>query len=141
MRDARIVPDSDALASATGYSFPSGHSMNAASLYGGAAIRKFVGIAISVAVAVFAAFKSYPVDYDEAGKLLVDGAKMAKDTYKWVGWCVGFLIVWFLEKRYVNFSTNIPLMTRITTLLSKLPTKVLAFLLRKMRRYFEISVS
>ncbi|MBO5560288.1 MAG: hypothetical protein J6A07_01405 [Firmicutes bacterium] len=115
--------------------------MNAASLYGGAAIRKFVGIAISVAVAVFAAFKSYPVDYDEAGKLLVDGAKMAKDTYKWVGWCVGFLIVWFLEKRYVNFSTNIPLMTRITTLLSKLPTKVLAFLLRKMRRYFEISVS
>ena len=180
IRDTRIVPDSDALASATGYSFPSGHSMNAASLYGGAAIRKelskvlrivlgviavliafsrnflgvhtpqdiligmsagllvmwmtgkllawmdknpekdiivvCVGIAISVAVAVFAAFKSYPVEYDEAGKLLVDGAKMANDTYKGVGWCVGFLIGWFLEKRYVKFSTDIPLMTRITRL-------------------------
>lgn len=40
IRDPRIVPDSDALAVATGYSFPSGHSMNAASLYGGGAIRK-----------------------------------------------------------------------------------------------------
>ena len=180
IRDIRIVPDSDALATATGYSFPSGHSMNAASLYGGGAIRKelskglrivlgvivvliafsrnflgvhtpqdtligvgagllvmwltakliawldknpgkdimvmCVGIAVSVAVAVFAAFKSYPMDYDEAGKLLVDGAKMANDTYKGVGWCVGFLIGWILEKRYVNFSTDIPLMTRITRL-------------------------
>ncbi len=180
IRDARIVPDSDALAAATGYSFPSGHSMNAASLYGGGAIRKelskwlritlgaivvliafsrnflgvhtpqdiligagvgllvmrltskliawveknpgkdimvmCVGIAIAVAVAVFAAVKSYPVDYNEAGELLVDGAKMANDTYKGVGWCVGFLIGWILEKRYVNFSTDIPMMTRMTRL-------------------------
>ena len=35
------------------------------------------GIAIAVAVAIFAAVKSYPEDYDAAGKLLVDGAKMA----------------------------------------------------------------
>ena len=180
IRDVRIIPDSEAKALATGYSFPSGHSMNAASLYGGGAIRKelskvlrivlgvivvliafsrnflgvhtpqdtligmgagllvmwlaskliawtdknpekdiivvCVGTALSVAVAVFAAFKSYPVDYDEAGKLLVDGAKMANDTYKGVGWCVGFWVGWILEKRYVNFSTDIPLMTRITRL-------------------------
>jgi membrane-associated phospholipid phosphatase len=149
IRDTRIVPDSNAMASATGYSFPSGHSMNAASLYGGGAIRKelskglrialgvivaliafsrnylgvhtpqdilvgagagllvmwltakliawfdknpgrdilvmCVGIAAAVAVALFAAVKSYPVDYDSAGELLVDGAKMANDTYKGVG--------------------------------------------------------
>ena len=149
IRDPRVVPDSDALATATGYSFPIGHSMNAASLYGGGAIRKelprilraslaiifvliafsrnFLGvhtpqdilvgsaagllvmwltmklmerieadpkmdipvmcaaIAIAIAVAVFAALKTYPEDYDATGKLLVDGAKMAKDTFKGVG--------------------------------------------------------
>ena len=180
IRDARIVPDSDALATATGYSFPSGHSMNAAALYGGGAIRKelpgilrivmgiifaliafsrnFLGvhtpqdilvgsaagllvmwltlkltgwieadqkrdipvmciaISIAVAVAVFAALKSYPEDYDAAGKLLVDGAKMAKDTFKGVGWCMGFFVGWVLERRYVGFSTDVPIITRMTRL-------------------------
>ena len=184
IRDARIVPDKDALAAATGYSFPSGHSMNGASLYGGVAIRKelprilrvaagiifvliafsrnFLGvhtpqdilvgsvvgllvmwltlklterieenpkmdisvmcvcIVIAVAVAIFAAFKSYPTDYDAAGKLLVDGAKMAKDTYKGVGWCIGFFAGWVLERRYVGFSTEIPMSNRMTRLVTGL---------------------
>lgn len=180
IRDARIIPDSEAIVDATGYSFPSGHSMNAASLYGGAAIRKdlsvslrivlwvivalipfsriflgvhapqdvlvgvgaglfvmwlinklmiwvekhpekdivvmCVGIGVSVAVAVYAALKSYPVDYDVNGKLLVDGIKMANDTYKGVGWCIGFLTGWVLETRYIRFSTDVPMMTRVTRL-------------------------
>lgn len=180
IRDERIIPDSGAITTATGYSFPSGHSMNAASLYGGSAIRRelskalrivlwiivvliafsrnflgvhapqdvlvgvgggllvmwlttklmswlekhpekdiavmCIGICISVAVAVFAAFKSYPVDYDASGKLLVDGAKMANDTYKGVGWSIGFLAGWVLERRYINFSTDVPMMTRVTRL-------------------------
>ena len=180
IRDPRVIPESEALATATGYSFPSGHSTNAASLYGGGAIRKelskalritlwiivvliafsrnflgvhtpqdilvgvaagllvmwltaklmawvqkhpkkdipvmFIGIAISVVVALFAAFKSYPVDYDVSGNLLVDGAKMAMDTYKGVGWCIGCLTGWVLEKRYIDFSTDVPMMTRITRL-------------------------
>ena len=180
IRDVRIVPDREALTAATGYSFPSGHSMNAASLYGGGAIRRelskvlrivlgiivvliafsrnflgvhtpqdvivgvgagllvmwltakliswvekhpgkdivvmCVGIGVSVAVAIFAAVKSYPVDYDAAGKLLVDGAKMANDTYKGVGWCIGFLVGWVLESRYIKFSTDVPMMTRMTRL-------------------------
>lgn len=180
IRDIRIVPNSEALELATGYSFPSGHSMNAASLFGGGAIRKdlskalrvvlglfvvliafsriflgvhtpqdiligagagllvmwlttiliawvdkkpnrdipvmCIGIVIAVAVAVFAATKSYPVDYDAAGKILVDGAKMANDTFKGVGWCVGFLTGWILERRCVGFSTEIPMMNRIMRL-------------------------
>lgn len=180
IRDARIVPDSDALATATGYSFPSGHSMNAASLFGGGVIRKefsktlriccgivfaliafsriflgvhtpqdiligscvgllvmwltlkliawvdkhpgkdllvmCIGIAIAAAVAIFAALKSYPADYNEAGELLVDGAKMANDTYKGVGWCMGFFAGWVLERRYIHFSTDVPMMRRITRL-------------------------
>ena len=178
IRDTRIIPDAEALATATGYSFPSGHSMNAASLYGGGAIRKdlpralrivlgliavlialsrnflgvhtpqdilvglaagllvmwltgrllkwieahpgkdilvaCVGIAIAVAVAVFAAVKSYPEDRDAAGKLLVDGAKMANDTFKAVGWAIGYLAGWVLERRFIGFSTDVPMKTRVT---------------------------
>ena len=184
VRDLRIVPNHEAMSAATGYSFPSGHSMNATSLYGGGAIRKelpkvlrvamaiifiliafsriFLGvhtpqdilvgsaagllvmwltikliewveakpkadvlvmclcIAIAVAVAIFAAFKSYPVDFDAAGKLLVDGPKMAKDTYKGVGWCIGFFAGWVLERRYVRFSTDIPMIKRMTRLVTGL---------------------
>ena len=178
IRDARIIPDGEAMGAATGYSFPSGHSMNAASLYGGGAIRKdlprilrflllliavliafsrnylgvhtpqdvlvglaagllvmwltgklirwvethpekdipvmCIGIAIAVAVAVFAAVKSYPEDRDAAGKLLVDGQKMANDTFKAVGWSIGFLAGWVLERRFVGFSTDVPMVTRVT---------------------------
>ena len=180
IRDARIVPNAEAMATATGYSFPSGHSTNAGALYGGAAIRKelskalritlaviavlialsrnflgvhtpqdivvglgcgvlvmwltgkllawiekhpekdilvmFIGIGIAVAVAVFAALKSYPTDYDAAGNLLVDGAKMAVDTYKGVGWGIGFLVGWVLEKRCIGFTTDVSMVTRFTRL-------------------------
>ena len=184
IRDVRIMPEKGALAAATGYSFPSGHSMNAASLYGGVTVRKELpralriatgvivaliafsrnflgvhtpqdvlvgaaaglllmwltaklmkwieahpkkdipvmcaGIGIAAAVAVFAALKSYPADYDSAGKLLVDGAKMANDTYKGVGWCVGFLSGWVLERRFVGFSTDVPMAKRMTRLVTGL---------------------
>lgn len=178
IRDPRIIPDSDALATATGYSFPSGHSMNGASLFGGAGLRKelprgtrivlflimafiafsrnylgvhtpqdvivgttagllvmwltgkllnwveahpekdilvlVIGGAIAAAVAIFAALKPYPVDYNAEGKLLVDGAKMANDTFKGVGYCAAFLIGWILERRYVGFTTDIPLPRKLS---------------------------
>ena len=37
---------------------------------------------------------------------------MANDTFKGVGWCSAFLIGWLLEKRFVNFSTDVPLKQR-----------------------------
>ena len=79
-----------------------------------------IGIAISVAVALFAAVKPYPADYDAAGNLLVDGMKMANDTFKGVGWCAGFLLGWILERRIVRFSTDIPMMARFTRLVTGL---------------------
>ena len=36
-----------------------------------------IAIVTAIAVALFAAFKSYPVDYDDAGKILVDGNILA----------------------------------------------------------------
>ena len=182
IRDARIVPYGNSMTTATGYSFPSGHSMNASSVFGGGAVRKdlprslritmgiivllvafsriylgvhtpqdilvgvcagvlvmyltaklitwlaanpqkdiivmSVGIAAALAVALYAALKSYPADYDAAGKLLVDGAKMANDTFKGVGWCIGFFAGWVLERRYIGFSTDTAMKTRFTRLVT-----------------------
>ncbi len=151
IRDARILPYGNSISTATGYSFPSGHTMNAASVFGGSALRKELpgilravlgiivaliassrlflgvhtpqdvlvgagagllvmwltlrlmrwieahpekdwivacaGLGLGIAVALYAAIKPYPTDYDAAGKLIVDGAKMANDTFKGVGYC------------------------------------------------------
>ncbi len=178
IRDVRIVPYGNAISTATGYSFPSGHTMNAATLFGGVTVRKDMprvlrivlgiavvlvafsrlylgvhapqdvvvgavagmlemwliyklmqwiadhpdkdfrvvcaGIGLAVAVAIYAAVKPYPADYDIEGKLLVDGAKMANDTFKGIGWCTAFLIGWVMERRLVGFTTDVANMTKIT---------------------------
>jgi len=170
IRDARIVPYGNSMTTATGYSFPSGHTMNAATAYGGGAVRREIprtlritlgiivalvafsriflgvhtpqdilvgalvgmlvmgltvklmnwvaahpekdilvagiGIVLAIATALYAAVKPYPIDYDAEGKLLVDGTRMANDTFKGVGWCVAFLVGWVLERRFVGFSTD-----------------------------------
>ena len=41
IRDARVVPYGDSITTATGYSFPSGHTMNAATIFGGGTVRNF----------------------------------------------------------------------------------------------------
>ncbi len=178
IRDARIIPYGNSMTTATGYSFPSGHSMNASTVFGGGMVRKdmpaalrvilgvilllvgfsrlylgvhtpqdvlvgflagclvmwltvrlmrwveahpekdwmvvCIGLGLAAAVAVYAAVKPYPADYDAAGKLIVDGAKMANDTFKGVGWSAAFLIGWILERRFVGFATDIPLTRKLT---------------------------
>ena len=58
-------------------------------------------------MAIYAGVKPYPIAKDAAGNVLVDGAKMANDTFKGVGWCAAFLTGWILERRFVQFPTNI----------------------------------
>ena len=180
IRDSRIIPYGDSMTTATGYSFPSGHSMNASTVYGGSTVRRdhpialriglfivvllvgfsrlflgvhtpqdvlvgiaagmlvmwltvklmawveahpekdllvfFIGVALTTALAFYAGLKSYPADYDANGKLIVDGAKMANDTFKGVGWILAFLLGWVLERRFVRFSTEISLYQRLTRL-------------------------
>ena len=177
IRDSRILPYGNSMTTATGYSFPSGHTMNAATVFGGMAIRKdfpralraisglilalvavsriylgvhtpqdilvgagigmlvmwltlrlmrwveahpdkdwlvvCVGVAAGIAVALYAALKPYPADYDAEGKLIVDGAKMANDTFKGVGYSVAFLTGWILERRFVRFSTDVPVQQKL----------------------------
>ena len=177
IRDPRIVPYGNSMTTATGYSFPSGHTMNVATVFGGVALRKdfprffrvvlgvvvalvafsriylgvhtpqdvlvgagvgmlvmwlimrlmrwvesnpekdwivaCVGIGLGIAVALYAALKSYPEDYDAEGKLIVDGMKMANDTFKGVGYSVAFLVGWILERRFVHFSTDVPMQQKL----------------------------
>ena len=180
IRDARIVPYGNYTSTATGYSFPSGHAMNAATIYGSGVRKKNfpvalrvilglmvvlvafsrmylgvhtpqdvlagtaagllvmfltgklmrwveahptkdvliagIGIALAAVVAAYAIMKSYPEDYDAKGKLLVNGTKMAKDTFRDVGRSAAFLLGWVLERRFVRFSTDIPAMKRTVRL-------------------------
>ena len=182
IRDARIVPYGNAMTTATGYSFPSGHTMNAASVFGGVTVRKdmpavlravmfvvviltafsrnylgvhtpqdtlvglaagmlvmwltcklmkwveshpekdvwvfCIGIGLAVIVALYAALKPYPVDLDADGNVLVEGAKMANDTFKGIGWCCAFLTGWILERRFIRFTTDIPMIKRMTRLVT-----------------------
>ena len=170
IRDPRVTPVEAALEDATGYSFPSGHSANATSVFGGLALnRKYhkafrigmialillvafsrnylgvhtpqdvivslvlavallfafrallnwvdrhpekdwivllAGIAICILLVVYASLKSYPVDYDAAGKVIVDPAKMSADAFKNAGMGLGFIIGWFLERRWIRFDVH-----------------------------------
>lgn len=181
IREPMLIPDEKVVGGATGYSFPSGHSMNAASVFGGMGLRRelkkslraaawatmvliafsrvyfsvhtpqdiLVGpclallvmygaqkampilekknmdivfaaasILLAVLIAVYASVKSYPVDYDAEGKILVDGMKMAADTFKAVGWNVGFFVGLILERRFVKFTTECDMQTRMARLIA-----------------------
>lgn len=170
IRDVRIQPVPEAQAEATGYSFPSGHTANAASAFGSIAAgkncgrllrimliavillvgfsRNYLGVhtpedvlvslvlgslavfisakafalaekspnndiiiclcgcAVCIVLIAYAALKSYPMNYDANGSLIVDPSKMAVDSYKNAGMGLGLYIGWLLEKRFICFSTD-----------------------------------
>lgn len=64
------------------------------------------GILLCFVGYLYAANKSYPMDYNKAGKLLVDPAKMVLDFYKNIGFASGVFIGWLLERRFVQFSVE-----------------------------------
>ncbi len=180
IRDARIKPVPAAMADATGYSFPSGHTTNAVSFWGGLAMntndgmklprflqiilwvvviliafsRNYLGVhtpqdvvvalvigaavlfliakllpvveknpkadirvmlggvALCALLIVYAALKSYPTDYAADGSVIVEGSKMAVDSFKNAGMGIGFFIGWFIERRFINFTTDTGILER-----------------------------
>ena len=60
------------------------------------------------------------VNYCVADLKGVQHTYYSNDTYKGVGWCVGFLAGWVLERRSVRFSTDVPMVTRVTRLMAGL---------------------
>lgn len=193
VRDVRVQPVPAAKATATGYSFPSGHTAQAMSLWGGLAVsyrkrakaimwasiailllicfsRNYLGVhtpqdvivsfcfgliilfimakvlkwvekaknndiiltvvvsILSILTVVYVSVKSYPIDYDEAGKILVDPKNMLPDTYFCAGCAIGIALGWLLEKRFVKFSTDdIPALIRVKRFLCGLPCVVFLF--------------
>jgi uncharacterized membrane protein len=79
-----------------------------------------IGVAIAIVAAIYAAVKPYPMDYDANGKLLVDGLKMANDTFKAVGWMCAFMVGWILERRFVSFTTEVAMQERFLRLTGEL---------------------
>lgn len=62
------------------------------------------GIVICVGITLFLQFKNYPADVDSEGNYLADPYKMLTDCYTAAGMFGGFIIGWFLERRFVNFA-------------------------------------
>lgn len=67
------------------------------------------GILLSILLLAYATFKSYPMDYDSAGKLIVNPAKMILEVYKDIGFTLGILVSWVIERRFIKFSSDGPL--------------------------------
>ena len=171
VRDPRIIPARNAIATAGGYSFPSGHTMVVTPVSGGIGVltwkkNKFIsilfilfvfltmfsrnylgvhtpqdvvvgfllgifvlyvtskifdyidknpekenlfiiaGLIICIISFFYINMKSYPMDYDANGKLLVNPPDMIRSTYNDLGAFIGFLIGHCIEKRFINFSVT-----------------------------------
>ncbi len=63
------------------------------------------GIAATLVFLAYTTLKPYPRDYVD-GKLLVDPAEMLVDCYKIAGAVLGILGGWFVERRWVGFTTE-----------------------------------
>ena len=77
-------------------------------------IISIVGILISILIVMFTITKSYPLDYDTAGKLIVDPAILTLDTFANAGSAVGTFLSWPIERRFIKFSTEGSLETKVT---------------------------
>lgn len=54
------------------------------------------------------------MDYDATGKLIVDPAISILYTLKFLGLNAGIFVAWPIERRFVNFSTDINLEGKLT---------------------------
>ena len=76
-------------------------------------IASAVFFAASIGFMIICYFKSYPVDYDAAGNILVNGHEMLKDCYESFGALFGFSIAWPLERHLIRFSVEGSVKTRV----------------------------
>ena len=175
--DSRIKPVEDALATANGYSFPSGHVTSLTTLFGGPTLKANIskafkillwifvliiglsrlylgvhfvsdvvfaflftlavllivkklfdmveenpnldliisaaGIIVSILFVVYAMTKSYPMDYDAAGKLIANPAKLMLESIYKAGFACAIFISWPIERRYIKFSSDGDVQTRL----------------------------
>ena len=81
-------------------------------------ILTFVGVAAVIGVLAFVMLKSYPMDYDADGKLLVDPQKMMNDMFKACGGFLCLLIGSYVERHFIHYEipegrASLPILTCI----------------------------
>ena len=67
----------------------------------------------SIISVIFIETKQYPMDYDAAGKLIVDPDAMKPDTYSGIAMIMAWPLGLIVEKKHVGFTTEGSLKTRI----------------------------
>lgn len=65
------------------------------------------GVAVAVAACIAFWVKSYPMDYASDGTLLVDPIAVQKDSWLACGFLAAWLISWYIDRHYINFTTDI----------------------------------
>lgn len=192
IKDSRLFVEAHAVKSATGYSFPSGHTTTAASVYGGIGVwqkkRKTVvilmffmvlltafarnwlgahtlqdvvcavvftgiwlcfvtflkywieknpskdtiilisGLCLDVLILLFVSLKTYPMDYNADGELIVVPYKMITDCYSAFGCFAGGLLGWWLERHFLNFSTDVSKKAKTIRIAVGIPVTLLMYL-------------
>ena len=61
---------------------------------------------LMIALLCYTYFKSYPMDYDANGVLLVDPKKLTVDGFKDPGRFYGIVLGWFIERRFIKFNVE-----------------------------------
>lgn len=70
------------------------------------------GILLTGLFLLYISLKSYPADYAD-GALIVDSAKMVLDGYKDAGRFLGLTLGWYFERRFVQFSIDVPVHQKV----------------------------
>lgn len=71
------------------------------------------GLALCVAAAAFYLLKSYPMDYNADGSLIVDPAAMLADSFLGIGLFAGYCVGRYFERRGFDFDHKMPGRSRV----------------------------
>lgn len=66
-------------------------------------IFMITGLIMCVIVLLYAELKSYPMDYDSKGKLIVNYDSMIKSSLPSIGEVAGLILGRYLDRKYINF--------------------------------------
>lgn len=63
-------------------------------------------VAVIVVATAFMVLKNYPIDYNDAGKMIYKPMRAIKSYSNKAGLIIGFFTAWILEEKYIAFSTD-----------------------------------
>lgn len=61
---------------------------------------------IGIAILVYTYLKGYPVDYNSNGEILVNPEKNKVEAYPKIGFLLGSLWGWYIERHFINFNPH-----------------------------------